>query len=80
MSLLDRDETSILSMDEVNKDRLLDELLVRVQDIESSLPEPLVLDSRQSPIPMLPSSATLAEVIEVLNSLNKRTLILNRIK
>lgn len=64
----------------VQRGTSLPELLTRVQDIESRLPMLEEPNSNEVPIKQLPSSATLADVISVVNELIKRDLTRKKVQ
>lgn len=83
--LYDNDYTDniepIKEEDTSNKNNIhVNELLVKVQDLESRLPIDIESNSNEVPIRLLSSSATLTDVISAVNELIKRDLTKNRVE
>jgi len=74
-----RDATAQITEGE-NSDRQMMELLSRLSDIENRLPEFKGLNSFDTRLPFLKSSATLSEVISTVNKILQRTISQDRLK
>ena len=63
-----------------NNDALVKELMTRLSELEDNQPEFKGLNTWDVPMPLVPSTATLGEVIKVVNQLIQRTQRQDRLK
>ena len=61
-------------------DLTVKELMTRIAEIEDNMPEFKGLNSWDVPIPLLPATATLPEVVSTINKLIQRTSRQDRVK